>query len=289
MTTDTHEATSGSLSAVLSGRRSQYRLARAISSLVLVTVVAGMAMLAASTIANGGRINLSTHLYPFPVAALVFALFGLLILRKHPRHTVGWLILFVAFMAGLHFLVNSYIAYDEDVLLHNPDSALHIAILLNHIVWWPVQVIPFTLIILYYPDGKLPSPRWRIVAVVTVVGLLLGMSTGFHPGPNEGWGITEPNPAGIPGSERLLESLEYIYAPLLLLGALGSFSAVVLRLRRATGVQRDQLKWLVLAGLTALGMAAATYAGYLLFPGKEQMLVWLYSLPTLLIFVICVL
>ena len=127
---------------------------------------------------------------------------------------VHWLYTVFASTARSHFLVNAYIAFDEDVLIGNPETDLHLAILLNQMAWWPVLVLPFTLMLLYFPEGKLLSPRWRIVINATVLSLVFGMITTFHPRPDKEWGITEPNPAGIKGSERLLERLAIIYMAL---------------------------------------------------------------------------
>jgi signal transduction histidine kinase len=262
------------------------QLAMVVTVINLAMVLAGTAMVVASFTANREFINLSAHIYPFPFIAIVFSIFGLLILNSHPKNTVGWLILIVAFWAGLHFLVNGYMAFDEDVIVGNPDTALHIAILLNHIVWWPVQVIPLTLILLYFPDGKLLSPRWRIVAISTVLGLVLGMLTGFHPGPVPEWGITEPNPAGIKGSEQFLERLGMVYPVPLFIGAFGSIAAAIIKFRRAIGVERVQMKWLVYGAAVGISLSSALFVYYLFTPGDPTSIRLTYFIPTLLTFII---
>src|SRR5215470_12738425 len=182
------------------------RVAQSATVLSLTVALVGLGMVVASFIANGGTVNLAPHLYVHFFIALVFSVFALVILTRHPKHTVGWLIMLVGCTASLQFLISGYIALDEDVLIGNPDIALNLAILLDNIVWWPIEVLPFTLILLYFPNGKLLSPRWRIVVIVTVVGLLCGMLVGFHPGP-KALGFTVHNPAGIKGSEHVLDAL----------------------------------------------------------------------------------
>jgi signal transduction histidine kinase len=276
----------GSLDITKPESRSLTQMAWVAAILTLVMLLVGVGMVAASFSANGGTINLSTHIYFFPLIAIVFGIMSLLILNHHPRHTVGWLYMVVGFMAGLHFLVNAYMAFDEDVLLGNPDTALHIANLLNHIVWWPVLVLPFTLVLLYFPDGKLLSPRWRIVVFATAAGLFIGILTAFHPGPIPAWGITEPNPAGIKGSERLLETLGMIYLPLLLFAGLGSLISVIIRFRRSTGVERMQMKWLVYSTLVSIVLLSLLNIITYFSPDSLSLVRLSYILGPLLIMII---
>jgi hypothetical protein len=224
------------------------RVAQSATVLSLTMALVGLGMVVASFIANGGTVNLAPHLYIHFFIALVFSVFALVILNRHPQHTVGWLIMVVGYTASLQFLINGYIALDEDVLIGNPDTALNLAILLDNIVWWPIEVLPVTLILLYFPDGKLLAPPWRIVTVATVLGLLCGMLTGFHPGPTA-LGFAVHNPAGIKGSERVLDALLMVSPVLLSIGGFGSLASVVIRFRRSTGIERLQMKWLVCAAL----------------------------------------
>src|SRR5215813_7133776 len=212
------------------------QVAQIATVLSLTMALVGLSMVVASFIANGGIINLAPHLYTHFFIALVFSVFALVILKRHPQHTVGWLIMLVGCTASLQFLISGYIALDEDVIIGNPDTALNLAILLDNIVWWPIEVMPFTLILLYFPDGKLLSPLWRIVVIVTVVGLLCGMLVGFHPGPTA-LGFTVHNPAGIKGSEHVLDALLLVCPVLFSLGGFGSLASVLIRFRRSTGIE----------------------------------------------------
>jgi len=262
------------------------QFARLVTVLNVAMTLVGLGMVIASFIANGGTVNLPPHLYIHFFIALVFSIFALLILKRHPQHTVGWLIMLVGFAAAFQFLIKGYIAFDKDVLIGNPDTVLNLAILLNHIVWWPIQVVPYTLVLLYFPDGRLLSARWRIVAIITVLGMLFGMITGFHPGPIPEWGITEPNPAGIKGSEHFLEGLAVVYSVLLLIGGLGSPLAVYLRFRRSTGIERVQMKWLVYAALVSIAFILMLYIIYLFSSDKLASVQLLYIFPSLLVFIV---
>jgi signal transduction histidine kinase len=225
-------------------RQSLRRMAQGVAVLSLTMAVVGLGMVVASFVTNGGMDRLPVHLHIHFFVALVFSFFALLILQRHPQHTVGWLTMVVGFAASLQFLINGYIAFDRDVIIGNTDTAMNIAILLDNIVWWPIEALPFTLIPLFFPDGMLPSPRWRAVVMIVVLGVLSGMLTGFHPGP-VAFGNTFYNPAGIKGSGPFLEKLGVLSLVLMVIGGIGCFLGVCLRFRRSTGIERLQMKWLV--------------------------------------------
>src|SRR5262245_35822690 len=227
------------------------RVAQGVAVLSLTMAVVGLGMVVASFVTNDGTDRLPTHLHIHFFVALVFSFFALLILERHPQHTVGWLTMVVGFAASLQFLINGYIAFDRDVIIGNTDTALNVAILLDNIVWWPIEALPFTLIPLFFPDGKLLSPRWRVVVIIVILGVLSGMLTGFHPGP-VAFGNTIYNPAGIKGSGPFLERLMVLSFVLMVTGGLGCLIGVYLRFRRSTGIGRQQVKWLVYAATVLL-------------------------------------
>ena len=70
--------------------KSLTQMARAVMIFTLVMVLAGTGMVAISFNAKGGIANLSSYINLFPLIAVVFSFLGLLILKHHPRHTVGW-------------------------------------------------------------------------------------------------------------------------------------------------------------------------------------------------------
>jgi hypothetical protein len=235
--------------------QSRKQIAQGVTFLVLVMILVGMGMAAVSLNVMGEIARLWSYNGLFPLIAVVFSLLGLLILKHHPRHTVGWLFIFVGFTAGLNVLVNGYNAFDKDVLLANSDKALHITDLLGHMIWWPVLILPITLVVLYFPDGKLLSPRWRIVAIATLLGLLCGMLTAFHSEPVLVMDIGNPNLPATKASDRFLAGLVYVTISLLLIGIVGSLTSVYIRFRRSTGVERLQMKWLVYGALFSISFS----------------------------------
>src|SRR5262245_15983727 len=198
-------------------RQSLRRVAQGAAVLSLTMAVVGLGMVVASFVTNGGIDRLPVHLHIHFFVALVFSFFALLILKRHPQHTVGWLTMVVGFTASLQFLINGYIAFDRDVIIGNTDTALNVAILLDNIVWWPIEALPFTLIPLFFPDGKLPSPRWPAVVIIVVLAVLSGMLTEFHPRP-VAFANTIYNPACIKDSGPILEKLGVLSLVLMVIG-----------------------------------------------------------------------
>jgi hypothetical protein len=108
---------------------------------------------------------------------------------------------------------------------------------------------------LLFPDGKLPSRRWRPLAWFSgVVIVLLSVAGGFAPGPLENQGGVR-NPFGIEALPWLQDAF-YLILPLLLLCILASAVSMVLRYRRSRGEVRQQIKWVAfvasLSGLSYL-------------------------------------
>src|SRR5690348_14577 len=117
-----------------------------------------------------------------------------------------------------------------------------------HWVWVAVFAL-LGLVLLRLPDGRLPSPRWRAVLVALAVGALaLTVSVAFAPGPLDDVYGGRPNPVAIPGLDVLGVVGGWVLNGALVLCAL----SLPVRYRRADAVVRQQLKWVMLAGVPAL-------------------------------------
>jgi hypothetical protein len=122
--------------------------------------------------------------------------------------------------------------------------------------WLVPIIIGFSVFfILLFPTGRLPSRRWRWVTWLTVAFVLVGVILGaFSSGPVESLGPIR-NPVGIEGFSNIYNSILFTMVPTVLLVA--AASSVFMRLRRAKGVERQQIKWFAYA-------AAATVIGLFL-------------------------
>ncbi len=179
---------------------------------------------------------------PYVIAFSMFGVVGALILSRDRRNTIGGLLLWTAFVTAITFLGGEVLTY---AVSHGQDAWWVVACgLANGTGWLFGILLSVFLLPLLFPDGHLPSKRWRpllwlITAVVTViaVSLVFGQKTLTGSGTAE---IANPLYVGSLGPN--LDPVIGIFYP-------GIFAAsvvsLILRFRRSTGVERQQIKWVV--------------------------------------------
>jgi signal transduction histidine kinase len=111
-------------------------------------------------------------------------------------------------------------------------------------------------VLLVFPTGSLPSSRWRFVAWATGLGLVCWtIGNAFAPVLISSSPATVRNPIGVPApAGTLFEPLANVGAGLMVLTAAAAVASLAFRYRRAGTVEREQLKWLVFAGVI-IGLA----------------------------------
>ena len=179
---------------------------------------------------------------------------GALVASRRPENVVGWLAIAGALSWALLEFTRQYAIYG---ILTEP-GALPFA----RAAAWPPNwlaslglMLVFCFVPLYFPDGRLPSRRWRPVAVFAVfVCAVLGFYLALAPVDLEIPGV--PNPLGIEGLRPLVGAFG-IAAPVLWLGTSTiSVASQVSRFRRSRGVERQQVKWFAYAAALAVFFAA---------------------------------
>src|SRR5215218_6344162 len=193
--------------------------------------------------------------------AVFFSTVGAIVASRRPENLVGWLLCLYGFAQSISHFSAQYAIY---ALLAQPDS-LPAGEAMAWVSSWLVPIIiGFSVFfILLFPTGRLPSRRWRWVTWLTVAFILVGaISDAFSSGPVDGLGPIR-NPLGIQGFSNVYTAILYNMVPLLLLVA--AASSVFVRLRRAIGVERQQIKWFAYA-------AAATVIGLVLAYGIPEMI-----------------
>jgi len=188
------------------------------------------------------------------ISSIVYSVLAVLIISQHPRHTVGWLFLFVGFFSALGELTEGLeilvlrLAFDSE-LFHGLINWV------DHLAWIPAFMLPISLVLQFFPDGRLPSRRWWPITAAAIMGMCgLAISYGLRPWPGAGIFDTY-NPFAIPGSEGFFDLLFNLSLFPLSIGIIGSLVMVVVRFRWSQGVERTQMKWLVytaFTGITAL-------------------------------------
>jgi hypothetical protein len=192
-----------------------------------------------------------THLYePWldnTLTSISYAPVGALIASRHPANPVGWLLCLFGLAISISYFSAEYAIY---ALLAQPNS-LPAGEALAWIASWILPVIIGLQVssFLLFPTGRLPSRRWRLLGWLTVTFILVGViSSAFSPGALMGTIGPIQNPLGIEGfSNDYYEAVLYVLSPLLLVAVALS---VFMRLRRAIGVERQQIKWFAYAAAT---------------------------------------
>jgi hypothetical protein len=191
--------------------------------------------------------------------AIVFSVVGVLIASRHPANAIGWVFLGAALAAGLANLGGGYAEYWLDSG-KGSDALGQAAASYTNVSWVPFILVPPTFLLLLFPDGRLLSRRWRPVAWSAVLGIVgTSVAGGLRSGPLEDFPELA-NPFGV--ASPLLDALEGLAALLLVIGLFGSAVSLILRFRRAAGQQRQQIKWLALAGAVAALTVPIASAGY---------------------------
>ncbi len=180
--------------------------------------------------------------------AVVDATVGAIVASRRPENPVGWLLCLSGVAVGASSFTSQYAIY---ALLARPGS-LPAGEAMAWISAWmlPIMIGIQVSYLMLFPTGRLPGRRWRWLAWLTVAFVLLGVLTfAFSPGAHQGSLGPIKNPLGIEGFDVFYEAVLYTMAPLLFgTAALSLF----VRLRRAVGVERQQIKW--------FAYAAAIYA-----------------------------
>lgn len=209
---------------------------------LLIAVTAGLAIASARAFSNP---QLSGSLAQAIIPPLAIAVAGLIIVGRVPR--LGWTLLAASLLSALSGL---FLAYQVYGLLTAPGSLPGI----DWVAWltpgpfiYPGVVV---LIMLLFPDGRLPSSRWRILVLIDIAFACLNFATGaLDPMAIQTPGLPPVhNPTGLAMFKGLeagpLGWVTFLGAIPILLAAIAS---LVVRLVRARGEVRQQIRWVVYA------------------------------------------
>ena len=181
--------------------------------------------------------------------AIGYSVISAIIASRLPGHPIGWLCCAIGLLGAVEHFSSEYAIY---ALVAHPEALAggEAMLWLSNWVW----IVMFGLIVyllLLFPNGRLPSSRWRPFVWLSVALTLLG-ATMMAISPDAALDVLEssesvhisfPNPLGT-------EALPNLYQPVqtlvLALGLVGAASVVVGR-RHARGIERQQIKWLLYA------------------------------------------
>ena len=228
--------------------RAAARLAWSLAALCVAMSIAMLALYALLQSAQvpsslGTRLTLIDLLIGVPF--LAFPLVGALVASRRPHNPIGWLCLAAGFLFLLLGLTDYYSVYG----VAQPGSVPFLVGVasLGNWLWVPAVGLFATYLVLLFPDGRLPSRRWRPLAWLSgVVIVVLSVGFGLAPGPVASLPPGIRNPFGLEELPWLADAA-FVVFPLLPLCILASAVSLVLRYRRSRGEERQQIKWIAFA------------------------------------------
>jgi len=197
-------------------------------------------------------------------ASLALAVLGLLIARRRPGNPIGWLVL--AGAVGLP-LTSAAIPYVDLAYSRGHDLPLGLAALLvGYSYILPLAALATA--ILLFPDGRLPSPRWRwaLRVLLAAVACFLGANYAVVLGTVTGHRVRLDGDAGLAAVDHpsgWFATVERVTIPVIAACLLSFMAAQVVSWRRSGSERRQQLKWLL------AGTVGFLFGGIVLLPVSE--------------------
>jgi signal transduction histidine kinase len=183
-----------------------------------------------------------------PIGFLAIGAVGLLIARRKPENALGWVYLGVWVAVGVVFALGSEYGYWATIT-HPGAPGGTFAIWLGNWTWVPIFGVLLTWTFLIFPDGHLPSPRWRPVgwacAVVTVLwSIAFALENADY---TDAANRSVPNPYTIRSLIPFFDAAREWLALVFFVLVAASIASLIVRFRRSHGDERQQVKWLILA------------------------------------------
>lgn len=223
-------------------------------AIAVTAVVLGLLVLGTVSIWGSATGEAEAELLMMGGTITALLVIGGLLAARRPENAVGWLLL----ASGVFWtILSASDPYAQRGLVESPGSLPGAGFALWLATWtWMVGILVLPGVLLHFPDGELPSPRWRPVRTAWVLGFVgvvvaqwtVGWGAGGY---DYDWMPTGmQNPMHLPALEGARSALARGAGVVLALAVLGSLASVVVRFRRAVGAERQQMKWVVF-GVTA--------------------------------------
>jgi hypothetical protein len=194
-------------------------------------------------------------LVSFVIFVSAFSTVGALVSSRLPRNPIGWIMM----GAGISYVVGGISLIYEDSVGHDGPIPLAGRLLVWVGTWaWSVGlVLAGVYLLLLFPNGRALSPRWKIAGYTGAAGILLLIaSVAFAPN-WESEGFHAANPLGLRGADAALTAAGNLGGLLTVGSVCAAAISLVIRFRRSSGTEREQLKWLAYAAAMVVACAVA--------------------------------
>ena len=206
---------------------------------------------------------------------LAFSVVGAIIASRQPRNAIGWIFCGVGVTLGLNSFAGDYADFWLASGFGNTGFG-ETAAWLSSWLWSLLLYVPTSSVLLLFPDGRLPSPRWRPVAWGVALGAAGGVAgLALKAGPLVDFPQIS-NPYGVDGPAV---GIVWVVGSIVAAGSMvASAASLIVRLRRTRGEQRQQIKWLAYAGAV---LVVAIGVGALIIPWNVPASILIMSLAML--------
>jgi hypothetical protein len=198
---------------------------------------------------------------------------GLLIISRRPGNVIGWIYALVALVFAAGEFAGGYAS--------RPLPGRVWVALLPDLAWIAAIPLGATLLLVLYPTGRPPSPRWRPVVWAAVVATVVAVvATALTSGPMEYLPGVE-NPLGLERAGWMLDLLVQVAFVVIAAAVFAAAGSLIVRWRRARGVEHQQLKWLAYAAaMLVVVTIGASWLPHTLYAVVATFITLLFPLAT---------
>ena len=224
---------------------------------VALIIVACLPAIGALEIASDTKTTSLAEDLAFVLTVAASVLVGWMLAHRRPDNIIGWLLLANGFILVLTGVGDTYVA---SVLDFEATGARVAASWSTH--GWPLLFAPMVAIAFVLPDGRLPSPRWRTAAMLGVVSFATTLIGGMTSHQTLDRPLHGVEPLGLL-PEPVSQTMQFGGLLGMIITLILAATSLVVRFRRAGLEERQQLKWIALAGtLLPVSIIASSIEGF---------------------------
>src|SRR5205085_2469860 len=188
----------------------------------------------------------------FTITFALFPIVGLILALRRPENALSWLMLAMGVLLAIPTEAYGVFAYSRGW------SGADWAIASTQWTWVPEIGLAGTFVLMLFPDGHLPSPRWRWVAWTVGIGMVVSsVAVLLGPGSLADNGYPQlRNPFGIEALKPFV-GVAAIFITTIPLGIIAAAVSLVVRYRRGDPTERLQIRWLTAAAIVVAALYAA--------------------------------
>ena len=243
---------------------------RALAPAALLLALASLALIVADLglVAFGARVDPSNAIgrsgaidVGGALAALSFAGIGLVLTRARAGRGMGTLLQLIGLAIAISLFSTAYASY---ALVTDPTLPGAVTMMwLANWVWQPMASLTLFFLPVLFPNGQLPSARWRWLAMSSITLAIAGsVGPAFLDGPMQPPFQSRLNPIGIPQAHAVMDALTKLaYAGTTIVPVAG-IAALAMRYRRAQALERAQLRWFIASAILLVIAFAVTSIAY---------------------------